>query len=364
LRVLRTIATALLIAAGLALGLMPAAAHAAGPGVTLFVNTDPQPIDIPGSRFAGGVSIRSLLMQHGIDPATVSFVTVTREDGGLVTLSSADIAGGGAVITDDGTTTRFVRGGAKVVANADSGPLQVNVNSGDVSVSASVNRSKIRANERATFSASVRFAPPGAALTFEWDFGDGSAPKIGSTVSHVYRTPGSYQARVAVRGSGGTTQRCARNCTGTDGVVITVGDPPQQPATGAPGAGGTGDPNAAGSSGGTGGGGQGGSGGSGSGTGTTPSTTPDEAAPKPLPPPPPQKLPFGVTISGVLINDLGAKVSELPSGRPAGAPKGQRQTGGGDADVTVQIPLAGLLALTLFTLGALRERRGVKLRLA
>jgi hypothetical protein len=345
-------------------GLLPAAAQAAGPGVTLFVNTQPRPIDIPGSRFAGGVSVLALVQASGTNVATVAFVTVARSDGGVITLRRGDLAS--ARISDDGTTTRFVRGGGTTVsATASDGPLQVNVNSGDISVIASVDRSNVNAGTGVTFSASVRFAPPGARLSYKWDFGDGSPPKTGRTIKHVYQAGNNYQARVSVTGSGGSTSRCATYCAGTDAVDVTVGDPPQQPKsqTPSPGAG-TGDPNAAGSATGTGGGGQGGSGGSGAGTGSDPAGTTDPAAAaKPKPKPKPER-PFGVTISGVLINDAGTTVEKLPSGKAAGAPKGQRQTAGSGSDTGIEVPLSGLLAMTLISLGALRERRGVRLRLA
>jgi len=367
LRNLRAIATALLVAAGLTVGLLPAAAQAAGPGVTLFVNTQPQPVDIPGDRFAGGVSMSSLLQDNGVDVTTVSFVTVARADGGLITLRQADLAS--AQISDNGTTTRFVRGrGTSVSATASTGPLQINVNSGDISVMASVDRPQVNAGTGVTFSVRVRFAPPGAQLSYKWDFGDGSPPKTGRTIKHVYDAGNNYQARVTVTGSGGSTQRCATYCVGTDAVDVTVGDPPQQPTSTTPSPGsGTGDPNAAGSATGTGGGGQGGSGGNAAGTGSDPSGTSDPAAtatPKPKPKPKPPERPFGVTISGVLIEDTGATVKKLPSGKAAGAPKGQQQTGGSGSDNGIEIPLTGLLAMTFISLGALRERRGVKLRVA
>jgi PKD domain len=331
--------------------------------VTLFLDVDQPELRVDGSRFAGGgVSIRSLLQEYGVDVAAVSFVTITREDGSLATLGRGDLASPSARITDNGTTTRFVGGrrGASVSTTADTGPLLINVDSGDISVMASVDRNRVDAGTSVTFSARVRFSPPGAQLTYKWDFGDLSPPKTRMTVTHVYRDANNYQARVTVTGTGGSTRRCATHCAGTAAVDVTVGDPPPQPGT--PGAGsGAGDPNAAGSSTGTGGGGQGGAGGNASGTGSDPSGTskPSPAAkPKPKPP-----KPFGVTISGVLINDIGASVRKLPGGKAAGAPKGQRQTGGGD-DRGIEIPLTGLLAMTFISLGALRERRGVKLRLA
>jgi hypothetical protein len=339
---------------------MPAAAHAAGPGVTLFVNTIPRPIDLPGERFSGGMTIRALLRGMGIAPESVTFVNVTRVDSGQVALTQRDF---GAMIIDNGKTTRFVRGATTITATADSGPLQVSVNGGDMSVIASASRNQIDAGQSVTFSVRVRFAPPGAQLSYEWDFNDGSPPVSGRSPTHVYKSGGDFQPRVTVSGTSGSTGRCATTCIGTDDVDVTVGDPEPQPVTttpGVPGGNGTG----AGSGAGTG-SGQGGSGGTGSGTGSDPSGTPapaPAAKPKPKPKPKPEK-PFGVTISGVLINDTGEAVTKLPTGTAAGAAPGRRQTQG-DAPGGIQIPLAGLLAMAFISLGALRERRGVKLRLA
>lgn len=378
---------------------MPAAARAAGPGVALYVNSQP-PIVLKGSRFAfgdvarrsytrrrspsqpgtkvalRGLSVRALLQHNGVDPDRVSFVNIQSGSGGVVTLRRTDLAEpppfpeGPALITDDGTTTRFfrpVRGPSdanaqdEVFANATTGPLQINVDSGDIKVVASASRNRISAGGSVTFGARVSFRPPGAQLTYEWDFGDGDVKRTtGTTIGHVYDTPGSYQVRVSVRGTGGADQRCATYCGGTDAVNVTVGDPPRQPTTTTPSPGsGTGDPNAAGSATGTGGGGQGGSGGSASGTGSDRSGASEpSAAAKPKPKP---KRPFGVPISGVLIDDTGASVRKLPGGQRAGARKGARQTAGGDSASGIEIPLTGLLALTFVSLGALRERRGVKL---
>ncbi|MBW3652064.1 MAG: PKD domain-containing protein [Actinobacteria bacterium] len=352
---LRAIVTALLLAAGLLAGPLAAAAQAAGPGVTLIVNGEPA-IDVPGARFAGGLSIRSLIAQYGgIDPATVTFVTITREDGSAETLKKGQLA---AVITDDGRTTRF----RTISATARTGPLQVSVNGADtgISVTASVDRRRIQANESVTLSARVRFSPPGAALSFEWDFNDGSPPASGAVVTHVYTLGGNYAPRVSVTGTGGSTRRCATYCGGHDDVQVIVGEPPPPPPpTPTPGSA-TGGAQGAGGAGRGGGGGQGGSGGgTGAGTGSDGSSAARSARPKPKPKPKPER-PFGTTISGVLINELGARVRKLPGGTPAGE-KGPPATRGGDTDPGLALPATGLLALAAFSLGALRERRGVKL---
>lgn len=364
MRGLRSIVTALLVVTGLALGLMPAAAHAAGPGVTLFINTEPRPVEIPGARFSGGVSIRSLLQSVGIDPAGVTFVNIQRTDGASVPLTQADF---GAVIVDNGTATRFVRGATRVTATADTGPLQINVNGGDITVVASVSRNSIQAGERVTLSARVRFAPPGATLRYEWDFNDGTPPERGQTVSHVYEFGGSYQPRVTVTGSGGSTGRCSTECVGHDDVDVTVGEPPPEPTT--PGTGGTGGGTGTGTGGGSGSGtGTGGGTGGGAGTGAGESQTakpPPAAEPEPEPKPEPRpKKPFGVTISGVLISDPGTRISKLPGGTPGGGTQGRRAERDADGDAALEIPLTGVGALMVLSLGALRERRAVRLRVA
>ena len=332
--------------------------------MTLFVNTIPRPIDLPGSRFAGGVSLRSLVSQVGVDPASVTFVNVTRDDAGQIALTRAQL--GSARIVDDGTSTRFVHGSARITATSGTGPLQISVNGGDMSVIASASRNSIQADESVSFSARVRFAPPGAQLTFEWDFNDGSPPQRGRVVTHTYKFGGDYAARVTVTGTSGSTGRCATNCVGTDDVTVSVGEPPPPPPPPPPGVGGgTGDGSGTGS--GTGAGtGRGGSGG-GAGSGSDPAgTTQTPAAPKPepKPKPKPKPKPFGVTISGVLINDPGTVVKKLPNGSVAGAPSGRRATRAEDTEPAVELPLAAIAALVVFSMGALRERRGVRLRVA
>jgi hypothetical protein len=409
LRNLRAIATALLLAAGLTLGFGPAVAHAGGPGVTLFTSSSAQPITLSGDQVAagdvpantvytrrasagdpgtkirlGGVSVRALLLQNDVDPDAITFVNITRADGGQVTLRRADLADpppfpeGPALFSDDGSATTFLRpvrgryatnAKDEVVATADSGPLQVYVDGGDIPVVASATPLTVKAGETVTFTARVSFKPPGARLSYEWDFGDSTTTRGSATVTHRYDSAGNRQARISVRGRGGYTQQCATFCAGTDAVNVQVGEVPAQPTTTqtTPG-GGNGNPQAAGSSTGTGGGGQGGFGGNSAGTGTTPTArkpsaaTPAKPKPKPLPPPP--KEPFGVTISGVLINDTGEAVRKLPSGAPAGARKGEQESRGGNTDRALEIPVSAVLAFAVVCLGALRERRGVKLRLA
>ncbi len=397
MRGLRRFATTLLLVTGLVLGAGPSIAHA-GPGATLFLNTSSQPISIPGSQLAAGdvpptsytrspsaggratkvtlqgTSLRSLLLSNGVDPDAITFVNIDDDTGGVITVTAADLADpppfpeGPVLFADDRSATRLLRpkGGryatsAEAVLTWGAGPVQVWVNGGDIKVEASATPKRPKAGQTVTFTARTRFTPPGAQLTYEWDFGGGQVLS-GQTVRRSFDAAGNYFARLAVQGTGGTSARCAKGCGGTDGVEVQVGDAAPQPDAddAAPGSG-AGVPGAPGSSAGSGAGGQGGAGGA-AGTSTTPGAAqqPKPAQAKPEPPP----KPFGTTISGVLVDDLGATVRKLPGGTPAGAAKGAPESGGGDASKPFELSTGGVLALAVLMLGALRERRGVRLRVA
>ena len=67
-----------------------------------------------------------------------------------------------------------------------------------------------------TFSSAGSEDPDGDALTFEWDFGDGSEPSTEANPTHTYTEPGTYTAQLKVTDATGKT--------GTSTVVITVGN--------------------------------------------------------------------------------------------------------------------------------------------
>lgn len=79
------------------------------------------------------------------------------------------------------------------------------------------------------FDASASSDPDGDILRFEWDFGDGSAPvQTGApTVSHTYRAPGTYQARVVALDAAGARSApvSVRLDPGNDAPEVTILSP-------------------------------------------------------------------------------------------------------------------------------------------
>jgi len=406
----------LLAAVALSLGLGVAAAHAGGPGITLFAPNRVQPVTLSGQQIAAradvgprrytlraspgaagrkltlrGMSIRGLLQLAGLDPDAINFVTIVRENGSLLGLTRADVADpppfpeGPALVTDDGATTRFFRpvrdpdgtNAADNVTTSNAGPLEISVDGGGLlAIKAQASRRKVRTGQPVTFSARVRFPPTGAQLSYQWDFGDGTRA-VGSHVTHTYTIADDMQAQVSVRGTGGSTARCKTSCGGVATVDVRVGEPPQQPqaADTTPGSG-TGNPHAPGSSAGDSAAGRGGSGG-GSDTGTgrsspaagTRERKPEDASARAKPPPPSERSTAGPLITGVLLaGEETLPTGKLPSpkfssARPGGDEKGLQATRGGN-DEPAQLGGGVALALLVMGLGALRERRLVKLRVA
>lgn len=376
--------TALLLAVALLLAATPAAL--AGPGITFYPKAGPV-LELSGGQIASiantasrtytlppdseragqkvtlrGVSIGALVARSG---QSAQRVQVVKRNGGSVAVTPPNFAT--ALIADSGGTTYYIRSSGGVVTEfieSSDIPLEVSVDGGDLVVKAKANRKKVQEGESVTFEATVSGGKPGVAYSFEWDFGEG--PVNGKRVSYSPDLPGVLFAQVSVRDP---DPGCTLRCSGTEQVEVEVGEAPEQPDDPAAG-GANGTPGGAGSAGGTGGGGTGGSGGGGGGGAGT--DTGEEAAeegtapaakPEPKPPPPPPK-PFGETISGVLINDTGATARKLPGGEPAGGAEGVRAVRGGDTEGAFPLALGGLLALAVMWVGALRERRGVRLRVA
>jgi PKD domain-containing protein len=366
----------------LAVLLAAAAPAMAGPGITFYPKAGPV-LQLSGGQIAAiantaartytlppdakqagkkvtlrGLSIGALVARSG---QSAQRVQVVKRNGGSVAVTPANFAS--AIIADAGATTYYIRSSGGVVTEfieTSDIPLEVSVDGGDLVVKAKASRKKVKVGESVTFEASVSGGKPGVAYSFEWDFGEG--PVSGKRVSYSPDRPGVLFAQVEVRDP---DPGCTLRCGGTEQALVEVGEAPKQPDDQVAG-GANGTPGGAGSSGGTGGGGTGGSGGGGGSGAGIDSGEEEEAeqaaAAKPEPKPPPK--PFGTTISGVLINDTGSTARKLPGGRPAGAAEGVRAVRGGDPPGTLPLALSGLLALAIMWVGALRERRGVRLRVA
>jgi hypothetical protein len=369
----------------------------------------------PGRKLRlAGLSMRGLLELAGIDASSIRFVSVVRANGSLAVLNRADVANppfpeGPALVTDEGSTTRFFRpvrgaGGTNAadnVVSSDAGPLEITVDGGTLlAVRASASPKQTKPGEPVTFSARVKFPPAGAQITYHWDFGDGTTA-VGQRVTHSFASEGFYQIQVAARGTNGATSACAGICGGVAAADVRVGNPKggANAPDASPGSG-TGNPLAPGSGTGAGAGGPGGSGG-----GNTPGATGEAdvqavvrrlarqraaqhareravvqrkreaarraaAADRALRRVSPAEVtrPSGLVVTGVLLAGQGAvftqQLPRAPTERPAGRPKGVQAARGAPQDEPARIPAEALLALLVVSMGALRERRGVRLRTA
>jgi hypothetical protein len=382
----RAIRRALLLGIGWLLLAAPAAL--AGPGITFYPKAGPV-LQLSGAQLSAsadlpprtytlpddssqpgkkvtlrGLSIRALVARSG---QSAQRVQIVNSHGGSFVVTPAQY--GSAFLSDDGTTTRFIRSSGGILSEYtedSSVPLEVSVDGGDLAITAKASPTRVKVGESVTFEAKVRFGAPGVQYSFEWDFGEG--PVSGKRVQYSPDIAGTLFAQVEVRNP---DPGCTIRCGGTEQVTVEVGDAPKQPdAATAGGANGT--PGGAGSSGASGGGGSGSGAGGAGGAGTNPGgadtsepAPADKAEPEPKPePPPPPAKPYGKTITGVLIDDAGTSVRKLPAGEPAGAAAGVRAVQGGDTPRSLPLGLGGLLALVVMWGGALRERRGVKLRVA
>jgi hypothetical protein len=385
-----------------------AASAQAGPGVTIRQGAGSATSNISGGQIAGaanaagtytlrerpsdpgervslrGLSIRGLLELAGFNAGAVRFVQVVGADGGVITITGPEINNppfpeGPAIVTDEGSKTRFVKparssgGTSDNVLSVPGTPLEITVEGGTLlSIRAGASPTTVKTGQTVTFRASVRFPPPGASFTYEWDFDDGGTGS-GPTVTHRYQSSGNLEPRVTVHGSGGSTALCASVCEGTETVDVTItGKTRDGPLGTARGGGG------AESLGGT------GTGGTGSGTGSGGGGT-DDTAFGAYPPEPKAKakqqraerpephLPFssdpasgaGKTIvEGILLSGSGKAVKkDLSKGSPAGNPKPQKGEAGVPSDPS-RVGFAVALAIVIMWLGALQERRRVRLRVA
>ncbi len=77
-----------------------------------------------------------------------------------------------------------------------------------------------------SFSSAGSNDPDGDALTYQWDFGDGSATSTAPNPAYTYTTPGTYTARLTVTdGRGGTDTTSVPITVGNDRPVPTIEAP-------------------------------------------------------------------------------------------------------------------------------------------
>jgi hypothetical protein len=322
-----------------------------------------------------GMSIRALLGAAGIDPGTVTSVTV----GGATPLSPIDIADpppfaqGPALITVNGSTTRYfrpVRGPGDInvsdyITTPPGEPIDVTVEgpidtvattSSHLQVTASAAPTEARVSQTVSFAALIGNPPAGVELSYSWSFGDG-ASAFGVAPSHSYSVDGDYPATVTVSGPG---------VSGVSSVVVVHVGNPKRRSSGS----GLGNSTASGSGAGGTGNGKGGTGG-GSATGGKGATQPQPQA-KPTVKTPAQSVkPAGAAkaqaarvaagghqvVHGILLAAAGSpfdlKLSPPPPAGGAGA--AHKSRGGSTGAAAVVVGLA--LALAIATLGGLTERR-------
>lgn len=359
----------------------------------------------------GGMSIRSVLERAGLSVSSLSRIAISRGDGSDLVLTRADLIRGfpegPALIADTGSSTRVFRPvrnvrDVNVRDDFDSGGGSLLIRVDDataLAVQASASPTQVRTGKSVTFTAKVLSPPPG--LIYHWEFGDGSSAE-GRTVTHSFDVALDKQVQVTVTGN------CATFCQGLDSVTVRVGSPtpgPDAPGATNPGSG-SGNPLAAGDGTGTGEGGPGGSGGGttpgGTGSAADVQATLDElarqrAAEKSVVQarkdaaakrkrdaaaklaaaeraqrrvsPAEVTRPSGLTITGILLAGQGTALEgglpPLPStDSPAGAPKGAEAARGTSLAGTPTVPASVAFALFAIGMGALRERRLVKLRVA
>lgn len=369
----------------------------AGPGVVLKSQSG-NPVPVPGYRIAGaadsagtftvqerlddepkkislrGLSMRGLLTLAGFNPGAVTHVSVVGGDGPVIALTGPDINNGRGLVSDSGGVTRFVKPSsapgvpAQLVTSVPGTPLEMQVDGGGLlSVEVKASPSSGKVGDTISFTARVRFAPPGATFTYTWNFDDGDSGS-GQSTSHKYTYGGDFEPLVQVQGIGGS--KCSPSCGGPGKVRVQIigqerrpEDPEGTPGGTGPGGVGTGG-NGTGSGSGSGAGGSG-SGETGTGTARKP---PPLRAERPEAhskfSSDPQSGIGKTVVSGILLAGQGGAVTGgLPGGSPAGSPK-PREGVQGVVEEPSQLLISLALAVGVIMLGALRERRRVKLRLA
>ena len=173
------------------------------------------------------VAVRVVSSPAGADPSFPS---------GNTTFPRASVVGFAATASTPATFTRngtaynfrrwsdgnTSRSRAYSVPNADPATLTAEYN-GVPTAAFSATPASGPAPLDVTLDAGASSDPENGALTYTWDFGDGSPTATGRTVEHRYPSPGSFTARLTVAD--------AHGATATTTEVITPGNSPPTPST-------------------------------------------------------------------------------------------------------------------------------------
>src|SRR5258705_359710 len=169
---------------------------ASGPGFMMVTPTAPSP--------SGTVHLQPLYTDAGLYPASASVSDGTLSDTKSFQITVNNVNQGpimGAVANMTSDTSFMV-----TVRNVDRAPTaNIGVPSTTVCLGQAVN-----------FNGSASSDPDGDPLTFSWNFGDGSPPGTGPTISHTYANPGTYTVTLTV------TDNCTRANTASASVTVSA----------------------------------------------------------------------------------------------------------------------------------------------
>lgn len=309
---------------------------------------------------AEGISVGALLDAAGIARDAFGYLTVPGSDGSSALVIADDVAGtdqGPPVVWSDAQGLHFLRPvrndddvNAEDLVTAPDGMLTLQLETGDpVKPQASVSTLHPRVGDPVVFSASLAVGVLRPGWGYQWYLADRSGLPRGATITHRFRSAGTYATQVNVVDASGQT-------IGPAGVVnLHVAPARMRPAHGAHGAG-DGRDGSAGTDTGSGGGTGAGSG-TGAGTGGSAVAAPAEvppsaraasAPPAPRHVPAPRSRPRADLVSGTLI--ASASAAATPAG---GAQAARAAVHEAASDGPLHVPVGVWVAVGLVLLLAL-----------